>query len=61
MDAGNTERQITEEQIRRFAENLKRQEYGAGTIENYVRSIRHSACGAKGFRTRRGCWRGKRT
>lgn len=40
MDAGNTERQITEEQIRRFAENLKRQEYGAGTIENYVRSIR---------------------
>ena len=37
---GNTERQITEEQIRRFAENLKRQEYGAGTIENYVRSIR---------------------
>ena len=40
MDVGNTERQITEEQIRRFAENLKRQEYGAGTIENYVRSIR---------------------
>ena len=40
MDAGNTERQITEEQIRRFAENLKRQEYGTGTIENYVRSVR---------------------
>ena len=40
MDAGNTKHQITEEQIRRFAENLKRQEYGAGTIENYVRSIR---------------------
>ena len=57
MDAGNTERQITEEQIRRFAENLKRQEYGAGTIENYVRSIRAFS----GFRTRRGCWRGKRT
>ena len=40
MDAGNTDRRITEKQIRRFAENLKQQEYGAGTIENYVRSVR---------------------
>lgn len=49
MDAGNTERQITEEQIRRFAENLKRQEYGAGTIENYVRSIRAFSVWCQGF------------
>ena len=40
MDEGNTDRRITEKQIRRFAENLKQQEYGAGTIENYVRSVR---------------------
>lgn len=40
MDAGNTDRRITEEQIRRFAKHLKQQEYGAGTIENYVRSVR---------------------
>ena len=62
MDAGNTERQITEEQIRRFAENLKRQEYGAGTIENYVRSIRAFGVWCQGASGQGGgCWRGKRT
>ena len=49
MDAGNTDRRITEEQIRRFAEHLKQQEYGAGTIENYVRSVRAFSVWCRGL------------